>query len=172
INRYLVNFRYTPDLLPDADESDEGEEVSNEMSKGAEGMKVSLGACCNPLPGEPIIGYLSMHHGLVMDATNCSNIEMFKKHPERWLPLEWSKEVRGDFPVQLYLLAKNRRGSIAAISAKITELNLDFEEFKSENINEDLVKIAFVIRVNDRKHLADVMRSLRLLDNVERVSRK
>ncbi len=172
INRYLVNFRYTPDLLPDADESDEGEEVSNEMIKGAEGMKVSLGACCNPLPGEPIIGYLSMRHGLVMHATNCSNIEMFKKHPERWLPLEWSKEVRGDFPVQLYLLAKNRRGSIAAISAKITELNLDFEEFKSENINEDLVKIAFVIRVNDRKHLADVMRSLRLLDNVERVSRK
>ncbi len=171
INRFLVKQKY-PHLPQPELVHEEGSEVSSDVIIGAQGMKTSLGRCCYPLPGEPIIGYLSQRHGMVIHLVDCANVENYKKQPERWIPLAWSKKARGEFPVQLFLIAKNRRGAIASVSAKVTELNLDFEELTSEPINEDLVRIIFVTRVQDRKHLADIMRELRLLKAVERVSRR
>ncbi|PWD86301.1 RelA/SpoT family protein [Ignatzschineria cameli] len=172
INRFLVKQGLEVEMHEAPDEDEDGLEVSSDIIIGAEKMKTTLGRCCYPLPGESIIGYLSQRHGMVIHQVDCANVENYKKHEDRWIPLAWSKKARGDFPVQLTLIAKNRRGAIASVSAKVTEMNLDFGEFTSEPMSDDIVKIRFVVDVQDRKHLADIMRELRLLPMVERVSRR
>ena len=170
INRFLVKQGLEVEMHEAPDEDEDGLEVSSDIIIGAEKMKTTLGRCCYPLPGESIIGYLSQRHGMVIHQVDCANVENYKKHEDRWIPLAWSKKARGDFPVQLTLIAKNRRGAIASVSAKVTEMNLDFGEFTSEPMSDEIVKIRFVVDVHDRKHLADIMRELRLLPMVERVS--
>ena len=172
INRFLVKQGLEVEMHESTDDDDDGLEVSSDIIIGAETMKTTLGRCCYPLPGESIIGYLSQKHGMVIHQVDCANVENYKKQTDRWIPLAWSKKAQGDFPVQLTLIAKNRRGAIASVSAKVTEMNLDFGEFTSEPMSDDLVKIRFVVDVEDRKHLADIMRELRLLPLVERVSRR
>ncbi len=172
LNRFLVKQGLAAEVHETSELDDDGLEVSNDIIIGAEKMKTTLGRCCYPLPGESIIGYLSQKHGMVIHQVDCTNVENYKKQTDRWIPLAWSKKAQGDFPVQLTLIAKNRRGAIASVSAKVTEMNLDFGEFTSEPISEGLVKIRFVVDVSDRKHLADIMRELRLLPLVERVSRR
>ncbi len=172
LNRFLVKQGLAAEVHETSELDDDGLEVSNDIIIGAEKMKTTLGRCCYPLPGESIIGYLSQRHGMVIHQVDCANVENYKKQTDRWIPLAWSKKAQGDFPVQLTLLAKNRRGAIASVSAKVTEMNLDFGEFTSEPISEGLVRIRFVVDVSDRKHLADIMRELRLLPLVERVSRR
>lgn len=172
INRFLVKQGLEVEMHEAPDEDEDGLEVSSDIIIGAEKMKTTLGRCCYPLPGESIIGYLSQRHGMVIHQVDCANVENYKKHEDRWIPLAWSKKARGDFPVQLTLIAKNRRGAIASVSAKVTEMNLDFGEFTSEPMSDEIVKIRFVVDVQDRKHLADIMREIRLLPMVERVSRR
>ncbi len=172
LNRFLVKQGLEVEMHDGIEDEDDGLEVSNDIIIGAEKMKTTLGRCCYPLPGESIIGYLSQRHGMVIHQVDCANVENYKKQTDRWIPLAWSKKAQGDFPVQLTLIAKNRRGAIASVSAKVTEMNLDFGEFTSEPMSDDLVKIRFVVDVSDRKHLADIMRELRLLPLVERVSRR
>ena len=172
INRFLVKQGLAVGTHEAPEEDANGLEVSSDIVVGAETMKTTLGRCCYPLPGESIIGYLSQRQGMVIHQVDCANVENYKKQPDRWIPLAWSKKAQGDFPVQLTLIAKNRRGAIASVSAKVTEMNLDIGEFMSEPINDDLVTIRFVVDVEDRKHLADIMREVRLLPLVERVSRR
>ncbi len=169
INRFLIHQREHKGL---SEEEQRLLNVSQDAIIGAEGMNTSLAPCCHPLPGEPIMGCLTIRHGLMIHLVGCMNMQAYKDKPEKCIPLEWSKEVRGEFPVKLYLVAKNQRGSLAAISARLTEMQLDIDEFNSTGLNEDLVRVEFVIKVSDRKHLADIMRELKLLSNVERVSRK
>lgn len=172
INRFLVKQGLEVEMHEAPEEEDDGLEVSSDIIIGAEKMKTTLGRCCYPLPGESIIGYLSQRQGMVIHQVDCANVENYKKQADRWIPLAWSKKAQGDFPVQLTLIAKNRRGAIASVSAKVTEMNLDFGEFMSEPMSDDLVRIRFVVDVEDRKHLADIMREIRLLPLVERVSRR
>ena len=172
INRFLVKQGLEVEMHEAPEEDEDGLEVSSDIIIGAEKMKTTLGRCCYPLPGESIIGYLSQRHGMVIHQVDCANVENYKKQADRWIPLAWSKKAQGDFPVQLTLIAKNRRGAIASVSAKVTEMNLDFGEFMSEPMSDDLVRIRFVVDVEDRKHLADIMREIRLLPLVERVSRR
>ncbi|MHC5225248.1 RelA/SpoT family protein [Ignatzschineria sp. LJL83] len=172
INRFLVKQGLAVGTHETPDEDADGLEVSSDIIIGAETMKTTLGRCCYPLPGESIIGYLSQRQGMVIHQVDCANVDNYKKQPDRWIPLAWSKKAQGDFPVQLTLIAKNRRGAIASVSAKVTEMNLDIGEFMSEPISDDLVTIRFVVDVEDRKHLADIMREIRLLPLVERVSRR
>lgn len=175
LNRYLIHFSESPELLPKRTRQAEDKKeniISAELIKGAEGMKTILGTCCYPLPGESIFGYMSTRLGLVVHSQDCPNREGFKKTPERIIPLAWQKNIKGDFPVKLYVLTKNRRGTIASLSATITELGLDFEDFNTEVIEGVIGKFTFVIRVTDRDHLAHVIRELKNLEVVERITRK
>ncbi|MEM9172098.1 MAG: bifunctional (p)ppGpp synthetase/guanosine-3',5'-bis(diphosphate) 3'-pyrophosphohydrolase, partial [Pseudomonadota bacterium] len=94
---------------------------------GTEGMVVSYGRCCSPIPGDTIIGYLSTGRGIVIHRTQCSNLVNFRKHAQKWIDVEWLDNISQQFHVQLTVEAVNRMGVLAEVAATIadTDSNID-----------------------------------------------
>ncbi|MEL6868479.1 MAG: bifunctional (p)ppGpp synthetase/guanosine-3',5'-bis(diphosphate) 3'-pyrophosphohydrolase [Pseudomonadota bacterium] len=138
---------------------------------GTEGMVVTYARCCSPIPGDTIMGYLSSGRGIVVHRTQCGNLSSFRKHAEKWIDVEWLDGIDQRFHVLLTVEAVNRMGVLAEVASTIAGVgsNIDQVEVRSKDI--DTSNLAFGVEVTDRVHLANVMRSIRAMKSVLRVSR-
>jgi len=139
--------------------------------KGIEGMVVSFPKCCRPIPGDPIMGFISAGRGIVIHRQRCKNLAEFRKHPDRWVDLEWAKEVVGEFSTQVCLEVKNQRGVLATVAATIADLGANIEDVKISGKDDRFALLTFIIAVKNRKHLARIMRTMRGIKTVSRVAR-
>ena len=156
-------------LAPEANDSETDTEALS--IAGSEGSAVSFAACCHPVPGDSIMGYLSAGKGIVVHRTNCRNVREFRKHPDHCLDVIWAPIRRGMFEVALHILAKNGPGVLANISTSIGEAGSNIEKIEQPEANPEIATLLFTISVKDRDHMARVMRRLRRNRNVTRVSR-
>ena len=138
---------------------------------GSEGSAVDFGACCHPVPGDRIMGYLSAGKGVVVHRTNCRNMREFRKHPDRCLEVTWAPITKSIFKVALRIITKNIPGVLANISSSIGEAGSNIEKVEQPETNPETATLLFTISVEDRDHMARVMRRLRRNRNVLRVSR-
>lgn len=140
--------------------------------KGTEGMVVSFPKCCYPIPGDSIIGLLTAGRGITLHRPKCPTFSEFRNKPERWVDVQWADAVEGDFPVELRIDVYNQRGVLATVAATISDLGANIEDVDLTELDDHYAYIAIVIAVQDRKHLADVIRALRKVPTVHRVTRK
>jgi guanosine-3',5'-bis(diphosphate) 3'-pyrophosphohydrolase len=138
---------------------------------GSEGSAVAFGACCHPVPGDPIMGYVSAGKGVVVHRLQCRNTREFRKHPDRCLDVAWAPITHSMFRVALRILARNSPGVLANISASIGEAGSNIEKVEQPETNPETATLLFTISVHDRDHMARVMRRLRRNKNVIKVSR-
>ena len=138
---------------------------------GSEGSAVTFSACCRPVPGDHIMGFLSAGKGVVVHRVNCRNVREFRKHPDHCIDVIWAPIRRGMFEVALHILAKNVPGVLANISSSIGEVGSNIEKIEQPEANPEIATLLFTISVKDRDHMARVMRRLRRNRNVTRVSR-
>jgi len=138
---------------------------------GSEGSAVTFSACCHPVPGDAIMGYLSAGKGVVIHRTNCRNVRELRKHPDHCIDVKWASIRQGMFEVALNILAKNVPGVLANISASIGDAGSNIEKIEQPEANPEAANLLFTISVADRDHMARVMRRLRRNRNVIRVSR-
>ncbi|MEM6818273.1 MAG: bifunctional (p)ppGpp synthetase/guanosine-3',5'-bis(diphosphate) 3'-pyrophosphohydrolase [Pseudomonadota bacterium] len=139
---------------------------------GTEGMVVSYGRCCSPIPGDTIMGYLSSGRGIVIHRTQCGNLASFRKHTDKWVDVDWVENTEGQtFRVLLTVEAVNRMGVLAEVAATIADVgsNIDQVEVGARDI--DTSNLTFGIEVRDRQHLAEVLRSIRAMKSVLKVNR-
>ncbi len=134
-------------------------------------MVVNYAVCCYPIAGDDIMGFISMEKGLVIHRQECSNVKSFKNNPEKWLDVHWNKDTAKTFNVELQIEVKNARGVLATIAAKISSLKADIDKIRSEDKDESYSLINVVIKVNSRKHLADIIRNLRNMNIVDKLHR-
>jgi (p)ppGpp synthase/HD superfamily hydrolase len=139
--------------------------------KGTEGMVVSFPRCCYPIPGDPIMGYVSAGRGLVIHRQSCKNLAGYRNHPEKWVDIEWGADVAGEFPAAMRLEVDNQRGALATIAAAIAEQDANIEFVGMEERDDQYVGLNLTVMVRDRLHLARIMRALRRLAPVTRVGR-
>ena len=158
-------------LAPEVSSQENGEDTEALAIAGSEGSAVTFAACCHPVPGDTIMGYLSAGKGVVVHRTNCRNVREFRKHPDHCLAVTWSPIRRGMFEVALLISAKNTPGVLANISSSIGEAGSNIEKIEQPEANLELATLLFTISVKDRDHMARVMRRLRRNRNVIRVSR-
>ncbi|MGE3775159.1 MAG: bifunctional (p)ppGpp synthetase/guanosine-3',5'-bis(diphosphate) 3'-pyrophosphohydrolase, partial [Gammaproteobacteria bacterium] len=140
--------------------------------RGTEGMVVTFPKCCYPLPGDSIIGFLTAGRGIVIHQQNCANVAEYRSAPEKWIDVQWAPNVEREFSVELSLDVINRRGTLATIAAAVADANANIEDVTISERNERNTNIRFLITVRDRKHLADVIRTVRGVKTVVRVARK
>ena len=189
MNKYLKDnkFKRQEDLLTElalgnllstvvaaklAPEANDPENDTEALSiAGSEGSAVGFAACCHPVPGDNIMGYLSAGKGIVVHRDNCRNVREFRKHPDHCLDVIWAPIRRGMFKVALHILAKNVPGVLANISTSIGEAGSNIEKIEQPEANPETATLLFTISVKDRDHMARVMRRLRRNRNVTRVSR-
>jgi len=158
-------------LAPEVSSQESGEDTEALAVAGSEGSAVTFAACCHPVPGDTIMGYLSAGKGVVVHRTNCRNVREFRKHPDHCLAVTWAPIRRGMFEVALLISAKNTPGVLANISTSIGEAGSNIEKIEQPEANLELATLLFTISVKDRDHMARVMRRLRRNRNVIRVSR-
>ncbi len=139
--------------------------------KGTEGAVVTYAKCCRPIPGDPILGFVSSGRGIVIHSQTCKNVAEYRNRPEKWIDVEWEDKVEGDFPVELRLLVQNQRGVLATVAAVIAETESNIESVSIDERDGSQSELRFTVTVKNRVHLARVMRRLRHLEKVMRIYR-
>ncbi len=155
---------------------DEGDESKTEAIKpiyikGTEGTVVSFAKCCRPIPGDPILGYLSAGRGIVIHTQNCKNMPEYRKHPEKWIDVQWEKNIEKDFPVDLRVEVTNQRGVLAIVASAVAETGANIDNISIEERDGIFSAIDLTIMVESRRHLARIIRRMRRLDRVLRIFR-
>jgi GTP diphosphokinase / guanosine-3',5'-bis(diphosphate) 3'-diphosphatase len=138
---------------------------------GNERGVVAFANCCMPIPGDEIMGYHTTGRGIVVHRIDCANVSEYRKSPDRWVDIGWDREVVGDYNVALRIEVENRPGVLAQVAAAIAkaESNIDGVEYLERDTN--VAAIRFAIEVQDRGHLAEVIRRTRRLSVVHGVQR-
>ncbi|MGZ5526943.1 MAG: RelA/SpoT family protein, partial [Methylomonas sp.] len=169
---FLVAKRIAQDDINASIKLDDSDQSQRKplIIKGTEGMIITLAKCCRPIPGDSIIGYFNPGKGIVVHHHECRNSAVRKKQTN-WLDVEWSQDAAGDFPVEIRLEILNQRGSLATVASTISEQNSNIENVtvvdQDDRISVDLITLT----VKDRVHLAKIMRRLKELSIVLKITR-
>jgi GTP diphosphokinase / guanosine-3',5'-bis(diphosphate) 3'-diphosphatase len=139
--------------------------------KGTEGMVVSFAKCCSPIPGDPVIAIFSPGRGLVVHHTDCPNLGDFRRQGQSWLDVQWAEDVSGEFSTAIRIDAGNQRGMLATIASLIAEEGSNIEDVRSEERDGLSTSLRFVVSVRGRKHLASIIRRIKRVPFVLRISR-
>lgn len=142
--------------------------------RGTEGIAIQLAKCCQPIPGDPIIGSIKKGQGLVVHTHDCPVIRKSRSHePQKWIDVEWEPSPGSLFEVRIDVEVKNARGVLAQVASAIADSGSNIENVSMEGDPEKLfTRLHFSIQVGGRVHLAHVMRNLRLIPHVVRISRQ
>jgi len=140
---------------------------------GNEGAAVCLSACCQPIPGDSIIGQLKRDQGLVVHVTECDMAKRQRsKEPDRWIDVVWGPELNRRFDCRILIVVKNERGVLARVAAEIGESDANIIHVGMDQ-DQDLVmtQLRFTVQVEDRVHLARLMRNIRRISSITRILR-
>ena len=140
--------------------------------RGSEGIAVQFAKCCKPIPGDPIIGMISKGQGMVIHTHDCPVIGKTRPDPDRLLDVQWDQETRKSFEVSIKLVVANQRGVLAKVAAEISSAGSNIQNVAVDP--EDggtYTGMHFTLQVSNRLHLAQIMRALRRIPEVIRISR-
>ena len=149
----------------------DGDDSEPILIRGSEGMLVTFGKCCHPIPGDPILGFVSTGRGLVIHTQSCRNVSEFVNRPERWVDVDWGTEIQDDFPVEVRVDIVNQKGALATIAAAIADAGANIDNVVFEERDGLNSTLKFVVEVTDRIHLAGIIRRLRIISEVNRITR-
>jgi (p)ppGpp synthase/HD superfamily hydrolase len=138
---------------------------------GTEGMVVSYARCCFPIPNDPIMAYLSSGRGVVIHRGVCGNLRTYRKQLDKLLSVTWQTNVDRLFNVEIRIDVSNRMGALAAIASNIASTDTNIEHVAVDERDGDASTLIFDLQVRDRKHLAGVIKNLRKMPEVLRVTR-
>ncbi|HXE38214.1 MAG TPA: bifunctional (p)ppGpp synthetase/guanosine-3',5'-bis(diphosphate) 3'-pyrophosphohydrolase [Azonexus sp.] len=141
---------------------------------GTEGMAIQLARCCQPIPGDPIIGSIKKGSGLVIHTHDCPTIRKSRSaEPQKWIDVEWEPEDGKLFDIRIKVEVKNTRGVLAQVASAISEAGSNIEHVAMDADPERLFTVLrFTIQVAHRNHLAAVMRGMRHIPEVTRIVRE
>jgi len=158
-------------LLPSGQTEDGSGAPAPLAIAGTEGLLVTYARCCFPIPDDPIFAFLSAGRGVVIHRENCVNVEDYRKHPEKWLPVSWQTTPDREFSSEIRVYVANRTGVLAAVAAAIASTETNIDHVSIEEQDGDASILTFELRVRDRKHLAHIVRVIRRMPDVVRVTR-
>ena len=140
--------------------------------RGSEGMALQLAKCCHPIPGDPIIGFIKKGQGLVVHTHDCPVARKTRGDPDKWLDVEWSPDINRLFAVNIRLVVSNQRGVLAKLAVEIAEGGANIDNVSLEpGDSSEYANVHFTIQVKSRPHLAVIMRGLRSIQEVIRITR-
>jgi len=139
--------------------------------KGTEGIVVNFARCCQPIPGDGIVGLFSPGKGIVVHRQECGNLRDFQSQEDKWLDVEWAAEPGVDFSTGIRVEVDNRRGALATVAAAIADLGSNIENVQSSEKDGMSATLNFLIMVRGRQHLAQIIRHLRAIPLVMRIFR-
>ncbi len=145
------------------------------MVRGADDVLVFRARCCNPIRGEKIVGYITRGKGVSVHSATCPNVVNLLYDPERRIAVEWEKasgvETGPGYTVKLTMEVEDRKGLLAAVSAKIADINTNIKNMEARTDPDHHARIDVTIEIADLSHLEKVIKSLRSVAGVIGVER-
>ncbi len=139
--------------------------------KGYDDLMTYLAKCCNPLPGEAIIGYVTRGKGVAVHSANCPNIKNLMFNADREIAVEWADQRQSQFQVELEILMEDRQGILARVVSTIANMKTNIRQMDTRT-GEGKATVELVLEIADLKHLEKVTRSIGAVDGVMNVARK
>jgi guanosine-3',5'-bis(diphosphate) 3'-pyrophosphohydrolase len=139
--------------------------------KGTEGMVLHFAKCCYPIPDDPIEGVLEAGRGIIVHHADCKNLIRSPHLSEKYLSLRWEDNIEGTFEVPLTIEAIPQPGLLATLIAAIAESGADVIDIHIEKENAIYKYHQFILAVKNRVHLAQVIRSVRKVNQMVKISR-
>src|SRR5438128_2216507 len=138
---------------------------------GSEGLAVQFAKCCNPIPGDPIVGFIKKGQGLVVHTHDCPTAAKSRGDPEKWLDVQWAPQTDKMFDVGIRVTVANQRGVLAKVATEIAEAASNIDNVSMDEERGLYTSMHFTLQVANRLHLAKVMRALRRIPEVVRIAR-
>lgn len=140
--------------------------------RGTEGLLVSYSRCCHPIPGDQIVAILSPGRGMVIHQHGCSNIrKLSREEPHRVLVMQWDSNVNGEFNAALRIELVNHQGTLATLTNTVASCGSNIVGLQTEEKESNIYYIDIELTIKNRVQLANVMRKIRIMPEVQRVSR-
>ncbi len=159
-------------LLKRSDSKEDLKSAGSVTIRGTEGMAVQLASCCRPIPGDAIVGSMKKGQGLVVHASECTVIERSrKKEPEQWIDVEWDPRTSRLFHAAINVTVENQRGVLAKVASEIASAASNIDAISMDEDRALFTTMHLVVEVANRQHLARVLRALRRLPDVKKISR-
>jgi guanosine-3',5'-bis(diphosphate) 3'-pyrophosphohydrolase len=139
-------------------------------SSGVKGFSSRISQCCNPLPGDPIVGYITRGGGLAIHRTDCKNLEYrAQREPGRVVPLTWETAPDSHFLAEVEVVAVDRMGLFSHITAVVADLGLNIRKAEAHMEGPHLARLTLGVEIHDRKDLEDLVEHLSQLIDVVNV---
>lgn len=139
--------------------------------EGTEGMLLDYAHCCHPLPGDPIVGILKAGKGIVVHVQDCKRVVKYLHQPAQCVPLRWADQVSGEFLVSVGIVVKNERGVLAILALAIADAEGNIDDVRVDDREGHYYKVTFHLYVKDRLHLAKVLKHVRQVHQVLKITR-
>jgi RelA/SpoT family (p)ppGpp synthetase len=141
------------------------------MIAGTEGLVVTYARCCFPIPNDPIMAYLSAGRGVMIHRQNCGNLAEYRKQPDKWLSVAWEATDRRTFSSEIQLEISNRVGVLAAVTSGVADTGTNIDRLQLQERDAESSTITMELQVHDRTHLAQIIKTIRRMPEVQRVVR-
>ncbi len=148
-----------------------GKSQSGVLVKGESGLAVRMAHCCNPVPGDPIVGYVTRGRGVSVHRSDCPNVYAMQDELSRMIDVEWENGNNESFPVAIELSAYDRNGVLMEVMACLSELKVQINSISAKTLPDKTVNIDALISVNDLSQLDYIMTKLRRIKNMYTVRR-
>ena len=168
---YMIAQKLAADRVAGEGEAGYPEPQGSLAIRGSEGMVMNYAKCCHPIPGDPIVGHISSGRGMVIHTDDCNNIADIRDNPEKCVSVLWGSDVEGEFSVELRVELENQRGIIATLATTITGAEANIEKISTVERDARFSIVNLSLNVRNRVHLAQVMKRVRLIKPVARVTR-
>ena len=140
--------------------------------KGIDNCLVKLSKCCNPLPGDEIIGYITRGRGVSVHRKDCVNIKDLFKEENRIIDVAWEKEQQASYDVNLTVLANDRLGLLADIMNVLSNTKANLVEINGKTGKNRIALIDITIEIKNLDELNNILKSIRKVDSVYEVKRR
>lgn len=139
--------------------------------QGVDNMMIKFAQCCHPIPGDPIIGFISRGRGIIVHTNKCNNIPALIGKNERMIDVEWDVDKHQNFSTTIKITSQERRNLLNDITKVTTETNTNILRIEG-NVDDTINYISLVVEVANLKHLEKVLAKLRRLQGIISVERK
>ncbi len=159
-------------LQSDIDDIDEFAQNTKAAIIGTEGMLVSYSKCCRPVPGDDIVAYVSQGKGLTVHRHECKNIRGWESEPSKYFVVKWEDAPEKEYIAALRIEIINHQGALAKLTNVVATTQANIVEITTDEKESNLYVIDLGVTVKDRIHVANIMRRIRVMPDVQKVYRR
>ena len=139
------------------------------LSDGVDGVLMRFAKCCNPVPGDPVIGYISRGMGITVHRADCPNVANME--PERLISVHWDGQEEKPYDAAVFIIAENQPGVLAQVAAELARQEININEIACKSLVDGRTELRLTIQVRNASQLYGSIELIRKLPHILEVVR-